>query len=124
MNINETLRKLARSDKYLSIYSLSKDMPSLRLFSNTVDFTDIQLSFLRYLSFYNAIHTDIILGDVIEQVLDNDIYCDAYMMYKNKMDKLNKKIQSYPQQEKKEKNIIHSSQWVFKKSPKKVLSRK
>ncbi len=110
IDVYKYLRLLAKSNYYQNIYSLGKDMPSLKLFENERDFTDIQMSFLKFLSFYSAVLLDIALGDVDEIVLDNDIYTDSYMVYKSKKEK--KVIAGGGTQNDKE--VIGGSKWIFK----------
>jgi hypothetical protein len=107
------LRQLARSDDYQNLYILSKEIGSIRLLENTRDFTFVQNVFLRYLNFYYTLFSDIAIGDVDEIVLEDDIYSDSYMMYKNKQDKekfKNKKIQRSGETM----NSLHTNQWIFK----------
>jgi hypothetical protein len=111
-SVQKTLRNLAKDDYWQNIYSLSKEHP-IKFFNNDSDFTDIQYLFLKYLNFYSSLFTDIALGEIDEIVLDNEIYEDSYMMFKNKKDKKNPQIniQNTPLDGKK-------SKWIFKK-PKK-----
>lgn len=83
----------------------------MRLFKNNTDFTQVQMLFLKYVSFYYNLSMDIALGEVTDIVLQDDLYADAYTMYKNKKDKgidRNKDV----------KNNTPSSQWIFKKTKK------
>ena len=113
MNLDLTLRNLAKGDFYQTLFSLGKELHSIQLFNNVTDFSSIQISFLRYLSYYSSIYLDIAVGDVDEIVLDNPIYTDSYIMYKNLTDK--KKIKSNDKDEK----TGNKSRWVFKEPPKK-----
>jgi hypothetical protein len=109
-DVYKYLRLLARSNYFQNLYSLSKDMPSLRLFENERDFTDIQMSFIRFLNYYSSVLLDIALGDVDELVLDNDIYTDSYMLYKTKKDKnITPKMNI-----KNDREVIGGSKWIFK----------
>jgi hypothetical protein len=111
-SVQKIIRSLAKGDYWQSIYALSKEHP-IRFFNNDNDFTDIQYLFLKYLNFYNSIFTDIALNEIDSIVLDNEIYEDSYMMFKNKKDKKNPKlnIQDNPLDNK-------TSKWIFTK-PKK-----
>lgn len=109
-DVYKYLRRLASTNYFQNLYSLGKDMPSLKLFENERDFTDIQMSFLRFLNFYSSILLDIALGDVDEIVLDNDIYSDSYMLYKSKKDRnISPKTNI-----KNDREIIGGSKWIFK----------
>ena len=118
LNVRSNIRKLANSDYYQTLFSYSKEGMNVKLFINDIDFTDLQITFLKYLNFYSAINTDIALGDVSEKVLEDEIYSDAYMMYKNRSDR--KKLEESKNSEKQNRNveITPSSKWLFKKPPK------
>ncbi len=77
------LRKLAKSNYYQTIYSNAKDI-GLSIFKNENDFTNLQIQFLQCLNFYSILNLDIYMGDVDEKVLDNFIYEDSYILYKQK----------------------------------------
>lgn len=112
------IRKLAKTDYWQSLFSLSKEI-KIKLFTNETDITNIQLLFLKYLNFYWALNTDVALGDVSEIVLEDVMYEDAYMMYKNKSDK--KKLKESTQQHQQNNHppavipTTKTSTWVFKK---------
>jgi len=114
LDLLKSLRTLAKSSYYQTLYSLSKDL-RVKLFVNDYDFTNIQLTFLHYIALYSNVSMDIALGEVDEIVLDNDIYTDAYLMYKNKKDKKTAtKPQYTPNLNDKTLNKISSSNWIFK----------
>ena len=79
----KTLRKLAKSQYWQTIYSQAKEI-RLKIFKNNVNYTYLQVMFLSYLNFYNSLFLDIALDEVDEIVLRNEIFEDAYMYYKNK----------------------------------------
>lgn len=111
------IRKLAKSNKYQTIYMLAKE-GSVPLFTNIGNYTNIQIALLNYLSFYNSIYTDIAMNYVIEEVLDNEEYEDAYMYYRNK-EKMGKLVESINKPKKEDNsNELNSFSWVMKK-PKK-----
>lgn len=118
-NCNLLIRKLAKSDYWQTIYSLG-EKTKIQLFSNTTDFTDLQIVMLKYLNFYSGLYMEIALGEVNEIVLDCNMYEDAYMMYKNKKDKDKNKDFELSRQPKKEKTkIIPQTKWLFKSPNKK-----
>ena len=111
MNIS-ALRQLAKSTYYQNIYSLGKEIPSIRLFKNSDDFTDIQMTFIQYLSFYASLYMDIALKEIDSRVLEKEIYEDSYMYYRSKKDNTQGKMKT------KDTDKAPSSKWVFK-TPKK-----
>ena len=111
--IHKYIRQLAKSDYYQSLFSLGKEHSNLNIFKNNMDFTEIQMLFLRFLNFYSSLYLDIALGDVDDIVLKDEIYEDSYMYFKNKKDKLKTKDINIS----KDKQTIGTSRWVFKKSP-------
>ena len=56
---NDTLRKLARSGAWQTVYSRSKEIGSINLFKNNRDFTMVQIVFLRWLEIYNSLFSDL-----------------------------------------------------------------
>jgi len=83
------LRKMAKSAKYQTLYSQSKE-GCVSLFSNKADYTNFQVTFLQFLGFYSSLNVDIYMKEVDEIVLDNEIYEDAYQYYKTKTRKKDK----------------------------------
>jgi len=108
------LRRLAKTDYYQSMYTASKEL-GLQLFRNNTDLTKMQLWFLAYMSIYNVINTDIAMGEIGERVLENEIYEDAYLIYKKKQ--FTKDLKAHKQQQitSPEKSSPHSS-WSFKRA--------
>lgn len=95
MNINN-VRKLAKDNRYINLFSASKEINGIKLFKNETDFTKIQNLFLNYLYFYSNIHMDIALNKVSERILDSEIYEDAYNIWKNKSKDNQEKIDNKP----------------------------
>ena len=114
------VRQLAKSSYWQGMYNKAKEL-HIDLFKNKREFSKIQLEFLNYLSFYSSIYLDINLGEVTEEVLENDIYEDAYMYYKMKGEKKEKEKKrpmnnkDLPLRMRENKR----TQWVFR-TPKKV----
>lgn len=81
----DLLRKLARSNKWLALYARCKDIGTLKLFQNDVDYSRIQLAFLHWLETYYSLLTDIAYGEdyITERTIEDDIICDAYLYYKH-----------------------------------------
>jgi len=115
MNLEDILlllRHLSKTLYWQSIYGASKEI-NFKLFKNVSNLTNLQIYFLNYLASYNSLYTDIALGEVEEKVLENNIYEDAYLYYRQK--------KSYKYKEKnidtkdEDKNSFKKSQWIFKK---------
>ena len=119
-NAIKYIRKLASSDDEQNIYILSKDHSCIQLFINTREFTYIQHLYLKYLSFYYNLYSDIAIGDVDEIVMKKFIYQDAYLMWKNDNDKNKYKNKSSEiNNQEKHEQTKRASQWIFKQ-PNKV----
>ena len=81
-HIIPNIRKLAKRPMNQTLFSMSKEM-SIRLFENEWDFTFFQITFVRYLNFYNTINLDIALKEIDEEVLDNKIFEDNIKVEQN-----------------------------------------
>ena len=114
------LRKLAKNEYYQTIYNGGKDH-HLKLFENETDFSLIQLAFFHYLAFYSSLFTDIYLCEVDKIVLENEIYEDAYIAYKNKKNKKELEQRTMKNYSSKRKGLVADkesytkSQWKFRK---------
>ena len=122
-NFYHYLRKLAKSPRFQTLYSIEKPI-GIRLFSNRTDLSQIQLTFLNYLNMYNILTTDIYMDEVKDIVLKDDIYEDAYFVYKNKKKDKEKKIAQKDKKASKKDEITKEtqelkSQWIFRKPRKK-----
>lgn len=81
-DITTVLRKLAKSDKYQNLFSVCKEIPTIHLFENSSELTQLQSVFLSYLYFYREILTDIYTNKINSNVLQDFIYEDAYSKWK------------------------------------------
>jgi len=119
--IYSILRKLAKTNKWQTLYACSKE-GCVSLFKNVAAYTDLQVAFLQYCSFYNSLNTDIYMEEVGDIVLDNQIYEDAYQTYKNKVKK-NKRKMTTPQEQdrrktkKKKETTVSNTHVVFSQNP-------
>ena len=118
--IFKLIRKLARTNYYETIYNQEK--VKLKLFENEKDLTMIQLNFLNYLGFYSNLFLDAAMGEIEDKIIDDDIYADAYMYYKHKIENKERfnKFQNLSNMntlniQKDNKVKVNSSQWVFRK---------
>ena len=107
------LRKIAKSSYWQTIYSFSKEGGNLKLFTNDIDLTDIQITFLKYLGFYSSLYLDVALGDIDKRIFENEIYEDSYALYRNKMDKKKEKLDTQ-----RDKDFVPTTHWVFKNGKK------
>jgi len=80
------MRKMAKSNKYQLLYNQYKET-GIRIFENEHYLTDFQITFLQYLTFYSSLYSDIYMGEVSDIVLEDDIYEEAYVYYKQKAGK-------------------------------------
>lgn len=122
-NLYHYVRLLAKSNKYQTLFSLEKPI-GVRLFENATDLSQIQLTFLNYLNMYNILTTDIYMNDVNDIVLKDEIYEDAYFVYKNKKRENEKKVNKKDKQVSKKGETVKEtqemkSQWIFRKPRKK-----
>ena len=83
MDIYNLTRKLAKHNKYQNILAMSKEINGINLFRNKEDFSYLQSIFLNYLFMYDTINRDISIKKISKHVNDNEIYEDAYILWKN-----------------------------------------
>jgi len=88
------LKKLARSNKWQVLYNRAKELGTLRLFKNDMDLTKIQIWILYFLEMYSSLYTDLAMNEdfIDEDVIEDDLRCEAYLLYrKEKSKKENKR---------------------------------
>ncbi len=87
-NIREEnpLRKLARSQKWQSLYHKAKEIASIHLFRNQEDFSKLQITFLSLLEEYASAYFDLLMGEdlISEEVIRDWIRLQSYFLYKSK----------------------------------------
>jgi hypothetical protein len=76
------MRKLAKSDRWQNIFSAAKEVNGITLFNNTKEFSQLQEFFLTYLYFYYNLLMDISIHKLSKKILENEIYEDAYALWK------------------------------------------
>jgi hypothetical protein len=110
---NNSLRALARSTEYQTIYNRAKDL-GFELFNNKRNLSKLQVIFLNLLETYSSLYQDIAMGEkyISEEVINDDILCDAYLVYKRKIRKEKKK-------ENKKQNNTNTPSIVFTKGRRK-----
>jgi len=82
MNIYDSLRKLAKSNRAQNLFSISKELSSIHLFRNSCDFSRIQEEYLLYLYMYESLARDVITDKISKHVYDSELYEDAYLLWK------------------------------------------
>lgn len=87
--IHNVIRKLARNNKYQSLYARAKDLGNLQLFSNVKDLTSIQFMFLDWLEIYNSLYSDIAMNEknIDFDVIEDDIRTEAYLLWRREQRK-------------------------------------
>lgn len=120
--IEAEIRKLARSDYWQTLYRASKELSGISLFSNTTDFSDIQVIFLYWLGVYDMLYGDMASKEfpmLDEQVIDDDDRTDAFLYYRHR----EKQKEIFQQKKEANKRKHHGkniqSQEIFKGVPKK-----
>ena len=83
MNPYDYLRPLARSIRFQNLFTASKDLNNIKLFKNDIELSGLQEHFLSLLYQYDIINQDILLQGIDKKILDNDCYCESYMIWKN-----------------------------------------
>jgi hypothetical protein len=86
MNIEASLRILARSSYWQTLYSSAETL-GLQLFENDKDFSGIQVRFLSWLRTYKMLYEELSTYQsphLTEKVINNDYRCDCYLIYRNK----------------------------------------
>ena len=78
------LRKLAKSIRYQNIFIATKEQSGIHLFKNVCDLTGIQETFLSLLYVYDLINRDIVVDNISKKTIENDLYADSYMIWRNK----------------------------------------
>lgn len=101
MDIEQQIRKLARSSYWLNIYRAAKEIGSINLFNNNKNFSGLQSVFLHWLEVYNSLYTDLAQKEwkyLSEDVINDNIRCDAFLFWRGKMRE--QEILQYRQDEK------------------------
>lgn len=97
--IEDSLRRLARSSHWITLYNRSKEIGSIKLFNNDSDYSSLQVNFLRWLELMSGLYMDIALGEefISEQVIEDEIRTNAYLFYKSKKREEEKLKKNQPQ---------------------------
>ena len=87
VNIDKSLRKLARSSYWQNLYRASQKCSNISLFSNFSDYSGIQVKFLYWLQTYQMLYDELSTFEderLTENVIENDFRADAYLIHRNK----------------------------------------
>ena len=117
----DLLRKLAKSTKYQLLYSQYKES-GVRIFNNASNYTDFQIHFMQYLTFYANLNMDVYMEEVDKIVLSDKIYEDSYIYYKNKTkrkdrQKRNKMLNKSDRKQKQTNNTTTSNTHIVFRRP-------
>ena len=87
--MNKILRQVARSTKYQFLYSRAKELNNINIFVNNFEYTDIQIRFLQWVAIYDSLYQDLSRKEnyINEEIINDDIRTDAYLVYRNTKDK-------------------------------------
>jgi len=113
-NIVSKIRKIAKYPNNQTLYSASKE-GNIGLFHNTYDYTFFQIVYLRYLNFYHSLNLDIALNEISEEVLNNEIFEDSYMLYKQTKKENLSDTTSKPTKKSTNEEVVGGFNWIFKK---------
>lgn len=83
-NIYLDLKNLAKSVRSQNIFTACKELHGIRLFKNSRDFSKLQDLYLSYLYNYDSINRDIFIDNISKYVLEDEIYEEAYLLWKRK----------------------------------------
>jgi hypothetical protein len=82
MNVYSLLRQLAKLNKSQNLFVAAKEINSIRLFKNSFNLSQLQEIYLNYLYIYDIVMRDMITDKISKHVTDNEIYTDAYMLWR------------------------------------------
>ncbi len=105
MNLEDHIRKLARSNYWQEIYYHSKENAGIYVFDNKSNFSGIQYIFLYWLRIYSLLYSELAQKDwdnLDKNVIEDDIRCDAFLYWRSR--EQDKKMAQYKKDEKKSKN--------------------
>ena len=87
------IRELAMSQHWQNLYNTSKEIGTFKLFDNASELTEVQDSFLYWLSIYSDLYTDLAMGEkfISKEVIADHIRAEAYLIYKRHKRKEDKK---------------------------------
>jgi len=81
------LRNLAKTNHWQNLYNANKECSNIQLFNNVSAFSGLQIRFLHWLSVYSMLYEELYKQEddwLSINVIESDIRCDAYLIYRNK----------------------------------------
>jgi len=87
MNLEDHIRKLARSNYWQEIYYHSKENSGIYIFENRSNFSGIQSIFLYWLRIYSLLYSELAQKDwdnLDKEVIEDDIRCDAFLYWRSR----------------------------------------
>jgi len=87
MNLDKSLRVLARDTYWQNIYNSSQKCSNISLFENNDNLSGIQVRFLYWLGTYKMLYEELSTFEdnlLTEDVINNNFRCDCYLIYRNK----------------------------------------
>lgn len=107
---NSPLYDLAKTTRWVILYSRAKEITGLKLFENETDFSKIQIIYLQYLQMVNTLHLDLAMGEELmsEYVLQDELRAEAYLYYKSEQRKEEMKNMKNPQQQRNKRQVTGS----------------
>ena len=80
------IRKLARSSYWQNLYRASKTNSGIHLFENIQNFSGLQILCLYWLDIYSLLYEELTNKEwkyLSEDVINDDIRCDAFLYYRS-----------------------------------------
>lgn len=115
MELEVAVRKLAKSNKYQTLYTLFKEN-GMQFFKNTTEYTSYQILFLNYLGMYDRLFTEVAINDIDERVIEDDILADAFLYYRRKHKETLEDIERPKDNKKTEAKENQSFSWLMKQN--------
>jgi hypothetical protein len=87
INIEQNIRRLARSGYYQNLLNASKEIGQIRLFDNIGNLSGLQVYFLHWLQIYESLYIELANQEwkyLDEQVINNDTRTDAFLIWRQK----------------------------------------
>jgi len=84
-DIYSYIRKLAKQSRFQNLLYLTKDISGVQFFTNVSNFSKLQDIFISYIYMYDSINQDLASKHTSKHVYDNEIYEDAYVIWKREV---------------------------------------
>jgi len=100
MDIYRYIRELAKSNKSQNLFVAAKEISSIYLFKNKCNYSRLQEIYLNWLYTYDMIMKDKITDNISKKVLEDNIYTDAYVIWRRE-----KKFKEKESEDKKRRDV-------------------